>query len=701
MQKKKPYLVTAALPYANGSIHIGHLVEHVMTDVHVRARRLAGDDVVFVCADDTHGTPIQLAAEKAGIAPEAFVARFFDEHQEDFRAFQISFDHYDSTNSEENKAWAYEIYHALKAKGVVSRRPMMQLYDEKAGRFLPDRFVKGECPNCHTKDQYGDACEACGKTYEPTDLIAPYSVVTGTKPVLRESTHLFVSLAPFAESLRAWASDPDRVGDESRNFILSWIDGGLKDWCITRDPPYFGFPVPDEPGKYFYVWADAPVGYISSTDRWSKKIGKPELASEYWRKGGAHITHVIGKDIQYFHTLFWPAMLEAAGLTRPARVQVHGMLTVNGVKMSKTRGTFINAKTFREFVDPNYLRFFFASRLGPTHADLDLSFQEFENNINSGLVNNFANLISRAITILKDTGRYAQLPAGWEQHQEFVRSRVKAASETYYPGFDSSSAVAAAMEIGSLANKLFQDGEPWKKVKTDPGSARELTTLCLNLGRAAAVILYPVIPEVITRVMGILGLEGPPQSFEEANRFDLVDRPIGTPGRIIDRIDKKQLDKIVEASLPPEAKAQAEADKAAAGKAEAPKAEPKKVEAKKPEKQAPAGPPAEIEIDDFAKIDLRVGLVLSAEHVEGSDKLLKLSVDLGEAKGPRTIFSGIRSAIEASAMVGKKVAVVANLKPRKMRFGTSEGMVLAAGPGGKDIWVLDVPASAPPGSEIK
>ena len=713
MTDKKPYLITAALPYANGSIHIGHLVEHVMTDVHVRARRLAGDEALFICADDTHGTPIEVNARKAGISPEAFVAKFYDEHLADFRAFQIEFDHYDSTNSEENKAWAYEIYGKLKEKGFVSRRPMMQLFDEKAQRFLPDRFVRGECPNCGAKDQYGDACESCGKTYEPTDLKNPYSTETGTTPVLRESTHLFVALAPFAESLKAWTTTPGRLGDETKNFVAEWISGGLKDWCISRDAPYFGFPIPGEPGKFFYVWMDAPVGYISSTTRWAKKIGKPELADLYWRKNGAHITHVIGKDIVYFHTLFWPAMLEAAELTRPARVHVHGMLTVDGVKMSKTRGTFINAKTFREFVDPVYLRYFFASRLGSSNADIDLSMEEFTNTVNAGLVKNFANLISRAITILKDGGRYGQLPPGSETHREFVRARVEAAAKTYYPAFDSASAVAAAIEVASLANKIFQDAEPWKRAKTEPEAARDIATLCLNLARSAAVILAPVVPSLIESVYKILGLPGAPKSFDEANAFDLVDRPIGTPARILDPVDKKQLEAIVEASKPKDG-APTETPQPTNGeeKRKAPKAEPpagaiapvnaSKAEAA-PSKGAPAekGPPAEISVEELAKVDLRVGLVLSADLVEGADKLLKLSIDLGEPKGPRTIFAGLRSAYEPAALIGKRVVVVANLKPRKMRFGISEGMVLAAGPGGKDIWVLGVPDGAPPGSEIK
>jgi methionyl-tRNA synthetase len=672
-------LVTAALPYANGSIHIGHLVEYLMTDIFVRALRLAGEDALYICADDTHGTPIELNASKAGVTPEAFVARFAKEHLEDFQSFGIRFDSYYSTNSEENRRWAYEIYDRLKAGGYIEKRPLQQLYDEQAKRFLPDRFVKGTCPKCGTQDQYGDACESCGSTYEPTDLVNPYSVVSGSKPVLKSSEHLFINLARFSDFLTQWVSTDGRLQPETRKFVEGWLTTGLSDWCISRDKPYFGFEIPDHPDKYFYVWLDAPIGYISSTENWAKQSGHPERVDEIWREKKARIIHVIGKDIVYFHTLFWPAMLHAANLAVPSKVQVHGMLTVDGVKMSKSRGTFVNARTFREFVDPIYLRYYFASKIGASAEDVDLSLDEFVNRVNAELVNNLANLVSRASRFLFDKlgGRYGKLGPEAQPHLATAKKQVELAEQSYRK-FDLAEAVKQALEISRLGNGLFQDGAPWTMIKEDEEKARNLVTLCLNLARAATVVMAPAVPAFAEKVYPILGLEGVPRSFAEGAAFDLVERKMGQPDRIVDRITRAQLDQVIEASKQPDAV-------------------PKPVPA--PAKAVEAGPP-QIAIDDFTKIDLRVGLVLDAKLVEGADKLLELSVDVGDAK-PRTVFAGIRSAYSPEEVKGKKVAVVYNLAPRKMRFGTSEGMVLAAGPGGKEIWLLSVPEGAPPGSRIK
>ncbi len=679
----KRIVVTAALPYANGSIHIGHLVEYLMTDMYVRALRMAGDDPLYICATDSHGTPIELNAKKAGVSPEDFVSRFAQEHVLDFESFGIRFDNYGSTNSEENRRWVHEIYGKLKEGGYIVRRSLEQLYDEETERFLPDRFVKGTCPRCRTEDQYGDVCENCGATYEPTDLIDPKSVLSGTTPSLRESEHLFVALHEFKNMLLDWANRPGRLQPEVRKFILGWLDGGLRDWCVSRDAPYFGFEIPDEPNKYFYVWLDAPVGYISSTEQWAKSIKKRELVREIWRDGKAQIVHVIGKDIVYFHTLFWPAMLHAAGLSTPDRVQVHGMLTVDGVKMSKTRGTFIKASTFREHLDPVYLRYYYAAKLGPSADDVDLSFDEFVNRVNAELVNNFANLVARGAPFIKSKlgGRYGRLPKGTQAHREMVAAKV-AEAKTAYQNFDLAQAVRAGLDIANTGNKLFQDGAPWKLVKEDPDGARDLVTLCLNLARAAIVVIAPAIPSFAEKVYKVLGLPGAPESFKEASAFDLVDRPIGEPMRLVERIDRKQVDRIVEASkeVPKNESGSASKEGAQNDKGIEPLAE-------------------EISIDVFQKTDLRVGLVLSAEAVEGAKKLLRLKVDIGE-ETPRNIFAGIRSAYTPEDLVGKRVVVVANLKPRKMRFGVSEGMVLAAGPGGKDLWLVDVPKDATPGSRI-
>lgn len=701
----EPILVTAALPYANGSIHIGHLLEYTMTDIYVRALRLAGEDAVYICSDDTHGTPIELSAQKAGVAPEVFVARFAEEHLADFKSFEIRFDSFYSTNSLENRVWVYEIFEKLKAGGYVQRKPLEQLYDEKAGRFLPDRFVKGTCPKCGANDQYGDVCEVCSSTYEPTDLIDPYSVVTGTKPVLKTSEHLFVDLAAFKPMLEKWASTPGRLQPSTRKFVEAWISQGLRDWCISRDPPYFGFQIPGEPEKYFYVWFDAPVGYISSTENWAKSIGKPELAEDIWRRGKGRIEHVIGKDIVYFHTLFWPATLYAAGLTVPSRVQVHGMLTVDGVKMSKSRGTFINASTFRKHVEPVFLRYYFASKIGPNPEDVDLSIDEFVNRVNADLVNNLANLVVRGVQLIhRMGGRYGNIHPDATEHLETAKQKLSEA-EGCYRAFDLAGATRLAIEVASLGNKLFQDGTPWKLANTDQNAARDLVTLCLNLARAATVILAPVTPSLVEKIYGLLGLPGTPQSFREGAAFDLTDRPTGEPGHVLARFERKAFEAAIEDSKPPElkeAEAKERAEKAARGEAEGDEA-PKKAEAKKSPKKADKEPepPKEIGIEKFLEIDLRVGLILKAELVEGSDRLLRLTVDVGEAK-PRNILAGIRAAYEPALIEGKKIAVVANLAPRKMKdFGTSEGMVLAGGPGGKDIWLCTLSPEAVPGARIR
>ena len=671
----EPVLVTAALPYANGSIHLGHLLEYVLTDVYVRASRMTGIETIFVCADDTHGTPIELNARKAGVSPEEFVARFAKEHVEDFDAFGISFDSFDSTNSELNRAWVLEIFEALKKNGHVEKRPLEQLYDEQAKQFLPDRFVKGACPNCGAEDQYGDVCEVCGKTYEPVDLKDPRSVLTGSRPVLRSSDHLFVGLERFEDFLREWVDGEGHLQPSVRNFVSSWLDGGLRDWCISRDAPYFGFRIPGEDDKYFYVWVDAPIGYIASTDAWARARGTPERVDELWREGRMRLVHVIGKDIVYFHTLFWPAMLHNAGLKVPDRVQVHGFLTVEGEKMSKSRGTFVNARTFREFLDPVYLRWFYASRLGPTNDDVDLSAEELANIVNAELVNNLANLVSRGAKFLASRlgGRYAEAPASLEPHRATVAAAVERARERY-AAFDSASAVAEGVRIATLGNRLFQEGEPWKSVKTDPETARTLVTTCLNLARAAVVLVAPAVPTFAEKAYAMLGLSGAPARFDEATAFDLVDREVGTGDVLAARISKGDLQKVFEASKAPVAE---------------------------PAAPPPGGEPIaeEIGIDSFAKVDLRVGLVRNAEAVEGAKKLLKLSVDIGEPK-PRTIFAGIAAAYAPEALVGRRVVVVANLAPRKMRFGVSEGMVLAAGSGGADLRVVEVDEGAEPGSKV-
>ena len=686
----RPTLITTALPYANGSIHLGFLLEAIQTDVFARALRMEGEEVVFVSADDTHGTPIELNARKEGVTPEAFVERFAKEHVEDLAAFGVEFDAFHSTNSEENRRWAEEIYGKLKERGVVERRNTEQLFDPKAGRFLPDRFVKGTCPVCKTPDQYGDVCENCKSTYEPTQLIDPYSAISGARPEIRESEHLFVKLDAFEAFLRDWTSTPGRLQPEVKNFVDSWLENGLQDWCISRDGPYFGFEIPDAPGKFFYVWLDAPIGYISATEAWAQRSGIERL-SQIWRQKDARVIHVIGKDIIYFHTLFWPAMLQAAELKVPDHVHAHGMLMVDGVKMSKSRGTFLLARTFREHLEPEILRWYFGSKLGPGIDDIDLSLDELVQRVNAEMVNNLVNLVSRGASFLKNKldGRYSELPdafAPFRAEAEAATARARRAYAEWNPAV----AVRAALDLADAGNRLFQERTPWTVAKTDPDEARRIVTMASNLARAAAVLIAPVVPRLATRIYGVLGLEGAPERFDEALRFDLVERPVGNPVRLAERIDRKTVDRMIEATR----KAHG-----AVGPGEGSKSS--KASEKGATAPADGSKTSRITIDDLDKIDLRVGVVVEAGSVEGADKLLQLRVDVGEAE-PRTIFAGIAKAYpEPATLVGRRVVVVANLAPRKMRFGTSEGMVLAAGPGGTDIQLLSVDQGALPGSIVK
>ena len=681
-------LVTAGLPYANGSIHLGHLVEYILTDVYVRALKMAGKDAIYICADDTHGTPIALNAKKAGLEPEAFVERFAKEHLADFTDFEIQFDSFYSTNAPENLRWVTEIYEALKAKGHITKKPLEQFYDEQAKQFLPDRFVKGTCPFCHTEDQYGDVCESCGKTYAPTDLKNPYSVLTQTTPIRKSSEHVFLKLGDFEDFLKQWVEEESHLHPSTRNFVRTWIESGLKDWCISRDAPYFGFEIPGEDNKFFYVWVDAPVGYISSAENWAKSQNNAEVIDQLWREKDMRLIHVIGKDIVYFHTLFWPAMLQAANLKTPDYVHVHGMLMVEGTKMSKSRGTFVNASLFKKHLSPTYLRYFYTSRLGSAPEDIDLSSEEMANTVNAELVNNIANLVSRGTKFLLNRldGKLSDLSSiSIDEHKLTIQTAVDAA-QVAYEKFEFSTAVAQAVKLATLGNQLFQEGEPWKSVKQEPEKARDLVTLCLNIARAAVVLVAPATPTFAADAYKMLGFDTPPQGFEEASSFDLVSKNVGSGDILLARITPKNITDIFEEAKqafveaqPPEPTKETNTEKAEALDIE-PIAE-------------------EITIDTFVQSDLRVGLIRKAEKVEGSKKLLRLHIDLGEGR-LRNIFAGIGQAYEPETLEGKKVVVVANLKPRKMKFGVSEGMVCAAGSGGKDLHVAELAPETPIGSRV-
>ncbi|MDF1565517.1 MAG: methionine--tRNA ligase [Deltaproteobacteria bacterium] len=665
-----PILVTSALPYANGSIHLGHLVEYIQTDIYVRFLKSIGADVTYVCADDTHGAAIEISAAREKVSPEDFIARVKVEHERDLAAFGVAFDAFHSTHSEENRRWATRIYEALRDGGHVTERSSEQLYCVTDERFLPDRFVKGTCPKCGAADQYGDNCEQCGATYEPTDLKGAACAICGHEPEVRSSTHLYVQLEHFADFLKGWTGSGS-LQPEIRNFVEGWLEEGLQDWCVTRDGPYFGFEVPDRPGKYFYVWLDAPVGYIASTEFWAGGAGKD--VKDYWERPGARILHFIGKDIVYFHTLFWPAMLEGAQLALPERVIVHGMLTVNGVKMSKSRGTFINARTYLEAgLDPEWLRYYYAGNLGARPDDLDLNLEEFGQRINAELVNNVANLCHRAVSFgcSKLEGRIGAPSQG-----ELKTEALKLMDEIrdHYEALDFRKALKAINQLADLGNRHFQDSAPWTQIKTDPEAARQTVTDAVNVSALLAIALAPVVPGLSGRMAEALGLEE--LGWGRAT-FSEADRAIGPAVPLASRVEPERVQAMVkpQEELPPP-----------------------------PPRKAEEGQGAEVGLigfDDFQKVELRVGLVVEAEKVEKADKLLKLAVDLGEDRH-RTILAGIAQAYEPETLVGKRVVAVTNLAPRKLRGILSEGMLLAAGPGGAELTLAEIPGEVAPGTRVK
>ncbi|MGQ4807384.1 Methionine--tRNA ligase [Candidatus Entotheonellaceae bacterium PAL068K] len=670
-----PILITSALPYANGSIHIGHLVEYIQTDILVRFLKLTGHDAVYMCADDTHGTPIEVNAQRAGITPEELIRLYYDEHQRDFADFHITFDCFYSTNSPENRHHSEYIFERLRQQGHIVTRTVAQYYCEPDGRFLPDRFIRGTCPNpeCQAAEQYGDVCEVCGSTYNPTDLQDPHCAICGNTPVMRESLHYFFTLRAYETFLRDWVTTPGRLQPQVRRFIEHWLDEGLRDWDISRDGPYFGFKIPGETDKYFYVWLDAPIGYIATTEKFCRDSGRD--FNSYWHNPDAHIYHVIGKDIAYFHTLFWPAILKGADYTLPHKIFVHGFLTVDGEKMSKTRGTFITARTYLDHLDPQYLRYYYATKLNGQTEDLDLSLEDFVNRVNAELVNKIANLVSRVVPFVtrQFAGRLGQLPPQVQPLIDDIRGRIPRIRE-FYGRLELNRGVQEIVAIAEVANKYFQDATPWDVVKQDRQAAQAICTFAANCCRTVAALLKPILPRYATDVETILRI--PPLQFDDANRFDLHHHDIGPFQRLIERVDPKRVEAMISAS------------------AESFEATPETAQAATVEAAA-----AQISIDEFAKVDLRVATVLQAEIVEGADKLLRLRVDIGNQQ--RTIFAGIRQSYSPADLVGKQVVVVANLQPRHMRFGISEGMLLAAGPDSTDMVVTEFTKPRQPGERVR
>ncbi|HKJ08033.1 MAG TPA: methionine--tRNA ligase [Gammaproteobacteria bacterium] len=674
---RRTILVTSALPYANGPIHLGHLVEYIQTDIWVRFQKLRGHDCLYVCADDAHGTPIMLRAEKEGLTPEALIEQVGEAHRADFAQFRIGFDNYYTTHSEENRESAAYIYTRNRDAGHIVTRVIRQAYDPERRMFLPDRFIRGECPRCGAQDQYGDSCEVCGATYSPTDLKNPVSAISGAQPIEKESEHYFFKLGDFDGMLRQWIS---RSGLQSgiANKLNEWFEAGLQDWDISRDAPYFGFEIPDAPGKYFYVWLDAPIGYIASFKNLCKR--RPELDFDaYWGTDSHYeLYHFIGKDIAYFHTLFWPAMLAGAGLRTPTAVFCHGFLTVNGQKMSKSRGTFIMARTYLEHLNPEYLRYYFAAKLGDGIEDLDLNLEDFRLRVNADLVGKVVNIASRCAGFINKRfdGRLSAELAEPALFAEFADA-ADAIAELYETR-QFGHAMTEIMQLADKANQYIDARKPWVAIK-EPGREAEVQAVCtmgLNLFRVLMTYLKPVLPGVAEGAETFLGIE--PLTWIKVGE-PLVNHTIGAFVPLMTRIEPDAVEALLEASREDMAGAEGPA------------------EAGGPLQDDPIGP--EIQYPDFAQVDLRVARIAKAEHVEGADKLLRLTLDLGGET--RTVFAGIKSAYRPEELQGRLTVMVANLAPRKMRFGVSEGMVLAAGPGGRDLWILSPDSGAQPGMRVK
>jgi len=676
-QEIRNILVTSALPYANGSIHIGHLVEYIQTDIWVRFQKLQGHDCLYVCADDAHGTPIMLRAQQEGITPEQLIEAIGIEHRADFAGFHIGFDNYHSTHSDENREFAELVYRRNQAAGHISTRTITQAYDPEKEMFLPDRFIKGECPRCGAADQYGDSCEVCGATYSPTELKHAVSAISGATPVEKESLHYFFRLADFEPMLRDWTR-AGHLQPEVANKLEEWFDEGLREWDISRDAPYFGFKIPDTEDKYFYVWLDAPIGYMASFRNLCERSGCDFEA--YWGKDSqAELYHFIGKDIIYFHALFWPAMLAGAGLRTPTAIFAHGFLTVDGQKMSKSRGTFIKARTYLDHLNPEYLRYYFAAKLGSGVDDIDLNLEDFVARVNSDLVGKVVNIASRCAGFINKrfAGRLADHCSEPGLYADFVAAGDAIATD--YEQREFSHALRKIMALADRANQYIDNNKPWVLAKQE-GREQVVQDVCstgLNLFRVLLTYLQPVLPAMAAAAEDFLNIEpltwqaiATPLTGHSINRF----QPLMT------RVEQEKIDAMLNDSK----------DSLGSRPTPAPAASG-------PLQTDPIAD--SIDFGDFAKIDLRIARIRKAEHVEGADKLLALTLDLGGET--RNVFAGIKSAYDPADLEGKLTVMVANLAPRKMRFGVSEGMVLAAGPGGKDLFILHPDSGAQPGMRVK
>ncbi|WP_426427122.1 methionine--tRNA ligase [Pseudomonas palmensis] len=679
MSEPRQILVTSALPYANGSIHLGHMLEYVQTDMWVRFQKYRGNQCTYVCADDAHGSAIMLRAEKEGITPEQLIANVQAEHCGDFADFLVEFDNYHSTHADENRELSSQIYLKLRDAGHIATRSVTQYFDPDKQMFLADRFIKGTCPKCAADDQYGDNCEKCGATYAPTELKNPKSAISGATPVLRDSQHFFFKLPDFQAMLQQWTRS-GTLQDAVANKLAEWLDSGLQEWDISRDAPYFGFEIPGEPGKYFYVWLDAPIGYMASFKNLCDRT--PELDFDaYWKKdSSAELYHFIGKDIVNFHALFWPAMLEGAGYRKPTAINVHGYLTVNGQKMSKSRGTFIKARTYLDHLSPEYLRYYYAAKLGRGVDDLDLNLEDFVQKVNSDLIGKVVNIASRCAGFIHK-GNGGVMVAG-DAAPELTEAFLAAAPgiADAYEGRDFARAMREIMGLADRANAWIADKAPWSLAKQE-GKQDEVQAVCaqgINLFRQLVIFLKPVLPQLASDAEAFLNVA--PLTWND-HQSRLENHQLNPFKALMTRIDPVKVQAMVDASKQDLAASQTSV---VTGNGELTK--------------DPLS--AEIDFDTFSAVDLRVALILKAEAVEGADKLLRLTLDIGDEQ--RNVFSGIKSAYpDPSKLEGRLTMMIANLKPRKMRFGVSEGMVMAAGPGGEEIYLLSPDSGAKPGQRIK
>jgi methionyl-tRNA synthetase len=679
--EQRKILVTSALPYANGPIHLGHLLEYIQTDIWVRFQKLRGNTCTYVCADDAHGTPIMLKAQQMGITPEEMINQVHAEHSADFNEFHIEFDNYHSTHSPENQALSEDIYNKLNQAGHIKTRTISQLFDPEKNMFLPDRFVKGTCPKCHSEDQNGDNCDNCGATYSPTDLLSPKSVISGAEPILKDSEHYFFDLPAFQKMLKDWTISGS-LQEEMSNKLNEWFEQGLQQWDISRDAPYFGFKIPGTEDKYFYVWLDAPIGYMGSFKNLCDKRDDLNF-DDYWNKDSdAEVYHFIGKDIIYFHSLFWPAMLEGAGFRKPTSVYAHGYVTVNGAKMSKSRGTFIKARTYLDHLDPEYLRYYYAAKLNNRIDDLDLNLEDFAQRVNSDLVGKVINIASRTAGFISKRFNATLSPVVSNQAllDEFVAAEASIAA--LYEGREFGKAMREIMALADKANQYIAEEAPWQLAKSEDTleRAHQVCSMGIHLFRVLITYLKPVLPKLADKVEQFLNIE---LKWADINNT-LVSHEIQSFKALMQRIDMKHVEAMVDASK----------DNLVAAPAA------KKDDKKPAEKtQSDIEPIADtISFDEFAKIDLRIAKIVKAEHVEKAEKLLRLELDIGTET--RQVFAGIKSAYAPEDLEGKLTVMVANLAPRKMRFGESQGMVLAAGPGGKDLWILSPGDGAQPGMRV-